>query len=278
MQDKFNNVSELEVLLEKTDKAEIQPVFSSNAEPETDWVRVFNTTRNYTETMVQKSRGKVVNHSEAFKPLLGALEQQEGADFFGFVHNCQGRVTVEVLFNNAVVKDGSDEGIKLGMKFTNDYSRLNFRGENFGYRKFCSNGCALGKALHNEMSCSHKNIANLNKEILAFIEVAFNKTKLLEGLIEKAMVDEFINEEDALRVLVGEVTGERTAKKMLELIESQNVFSRYDIYKCITNFATHSITNDGRRRHYQEMAQKILVTSSDKLNRGELKKEKKGSN
>jgi len=26
MQDKFNNVSELEVLLEKTDKAEIQPV------------------------------------------------------------------------------------------------------------------------------------------------------------------------------------------------------------------------------------------------------------
>ena len=34
MQDKFNNVSELEVLLEKTDKAEIQPVFSSNAEPE----------------------------------------------------------------------------------------------------------------------------------------------------------------------------------------------------------------------------------------------------
>lgn len=97
MQDKFNNVSELEVLLEKTDKAEIQPVFNSNAEPETDWVRVFNTTRNYTETMVQKSRGKVINHSEAFKPLIGALEQQEGADFFGFVHNCQGRVTVEVL-------------------------------------------------------------------------------------------------------------------------------------------------------------------------------------
>lgn len=278
MQDKFNNISELEVLLEKTDKAEIQPVFSSNAEQENDWVRVFNTTRNYTETMVQKSRGKVINHIEAFKPLLGVLEQQENAEFFGFVHNHNGRVTVEVLFNNAVVKDGSDEGIKLGMKFTNDYSRLNFRGENFGYRKFCSNGCALGKTLHNEMSCSHKNLANLNKEILGFIEVAFNKTKLLEGIIDKAKIDEFISEEDALRVLVGEVTGERTAKKMMELIEQQNVFSRYNIYNCITNFATHSITNDGRRRHYQEMAQKILVTSSDKLNRGELKKERKGSN
>lgn len=61
---------------------------------------------------------------------------------------------------------------------------------------------------------------------------------------------------------------------MLELIEDQNVFSRYNIYNCITNYATHSVTNTNRQRHLQEMAQKILITSSDRLYRGELKEDK----
>lgn len=215
MHEKFNNISELEVLLEKTDKASIEPVYNKNGELREEWVEIFNQTRGYTETFVPKGRGKVVNHSEAFKPLINALQQQDGAEFFGFMHNHQGRVTVEVLFNNAMVNDGSEGGLKLGLRFSNDYSRINFQGENFGYRKFCSNGMALGKTLHNQISCSHRNLAHLNKEILSFIETALNKTKLLEGIIDKAKVDEFVSEQDALKVLVGEVTGEKTAKKCL---------------------------------------------------------------
>jgi len=273
MHEKFNSIEELEVLLEKTDNAEIKPWFNENGEESKDYCRIWNTTRNHIEASVPFNRGKVVQHRDAFKPLTNALREQQGADMFGFFHNHQGRVIVEVLFNNAIVNDGSEGGIKLGLRFTNDYSQLNLKGNNFGYRSYCSNGMSLGKVLFNEISVSHKNIAGINKEILSFIDTALNKTTLLEGIIEKAKADVLMNEEDALRILVGEVSGERKARKMLELMEEQN-YTMYNLYNCITNYCTHAITNETMKNYYQTMAQKILTTPSNKLFRGELKKDK----
>ena len=272
MHERFENISELSVLLEKTDKAEINPVWQGHKDPTPydEFQTVYNISKERPVNIVKTSRGQVINHSDALQPLVHALEQQEGAEVFGFVHDHGDQVMVEALFNNIVVDDGAD-GIRMGIRVINDYSRLSVKGETFGYRTVCDNGQALGRTIGSVLSCSHTSISRLETQMMSLIENSLNKAKMLTDTIEKAKVDKFVSEQDALKVLIGNVAGEALSTKMLELIEITGDFSRWNVYNAITNYATHTAVTESQKYNLQRQAQKILVTDSGLLNRGELK-------
>ncbi len=273
MHEKFENLQELSVLLEKTDQAEIRPINDKNNIDIPEFVQIYNIQKDHTENIVPKTKGGVINHKDAFEPFVNALEQQQTTDYFGFFHNHGGRVSAEVFFKNVVIKDDSDNGVYLGFKFTNDYSRQSFFGEMFGYRSFCSNGMALGKSTLGNFSKNHKSISGLEKELLSYIDHGLSKTQFLEESIQKAIEDKLISEEDALKVLIGAGIREKTGKKILELLEVPDVFSRYALYNGITAHATHNISGEYIKSYYQGIAQKILVTDSNRLVRGQTKAE-----
>lgn len=233
----------------------------SSSENCQSFVAIYNTTRDCLETIVQRKNSTLIQHEQAFNSFVRVCGEK-GLKVSGEVKNHGGQVIVEALFNNLSVADGSEGGLKLGVRLENNYDHKgypNFGGSGFAERLVCSNGMVM-KEIVAAIFNKHNKVADLDKVMLEFVDNVLNKSvEALKELVHMAKADGFDDEDELNSVLAGELNfSKRIAKKVKHLIDKEDP-TRYGLYNALTNYATHEAPSERMRMRMQRIAERVLV-------------------
>lgn len=263
MNDNFENLGEVTQMIGNLDHAELRPVQVAN-ETMQPYVAVWNTSRNVLETITEKRNSNLIQHHEAFKPFIDAMNAKN-TEISGTLKNHGGEVIIEALFKDLYTGEG-DEKIQLGARLVNNYSTRSgpfFKGEFFGFREFCSNGMILGKVLVGSVFSKHVKIADLQKKMLEFVGMIFENAIKLQEIIDEAD-QETLDDDEVDRILMRQFRRKKFVKKLTDLFEERDL-TRYTVYNAITKYATFSAKNEAQRERMHQIAQRVLITPKSKL-------------
>lgn len=212
------------------------------------------------------TRYKLVQHEEAFRPIIEGLTQAGQTNFkFSLINNekfaslrihvsGEGYDSVSLGFDVTNSFDGS-EAISYGFKTLRNQKWI----ELVGYRQVCSNGMKIRVPLDQaefirpelrekvtELLEHHARILHTSKvfekiELMQYVVEAMSLLKEpVEAIIKKSQTFKLLDKERA-EELIKKHVGERYKKKiMAKYMDDIEDNSLWSLYNAITNFASHT--------------------------------------
>lgn len=272
MEREFKSIKELKILINGLDDAETRSVAvasESDYKGTEEYIGIWNSTKGLLEGIVHRKNSTVISHKDAFQTFINAVEEKK-IEISGMVSDYGGCCVIESEFKNMSIDDGSAKGIIFGVKLENDYCRGSkpvFKGDGFGVRGVCNNGMVLGGLVTNIFK-GHNKVAELNKDMLQFVDRILKSKEKLKEMIDSAKKDIV---DDADEVVLGEIKNRKKAKKIIELFETTDNITRYTIYNALTEYATHSSKDKWEEDHLQKVAQRVLICPQEELERMQWK-------
>lgn len=232
---------------------------------------------------------QIIQHRDVLNA-IGEVLMERGINVYGNIHNFGDMFRADLVFATGTgtkVRDDA-KGVYLGFRAINSYNRSTaFRLEMYGFRAICSNGMALGKALHNIREVTfhmgaEKNYAHIREITSTFIDTVIASSKKLQELVDDSISDTIVwdrvgpilekylkhnKHRETILKLLGiatiDVYDKKTkVRKFTYVLDDQKVkkMTRWDIYNALTNYASHNELGLSVENTVQEVAQKILST------------------
>lgn len=233
---------------------------------------------------VLSDRYHVVNHRDAFRPVIEGLVQS-GTQDFNFVtwatpKKAQIQVyTGETGYDNVSIGftiDNSYDGtsaLSFGVKMSKGVTEI----EVCGYRIVCSNGMKIrvpldqadivgveerGKILNlltEHARIRHSRNAEQKLQALQYVVEAVTLLRTpVENMIKKAQKWTWVDQEH-LKELVKKHVGKRIQQKVLNRVVQEPDTSLWSLYNAITYVGSHSDMRDVSREHVIDQAANLLT-------------------
>ena len=275
-----------EVWIEKYGTTELEKLSKARA--------LVNPRNGYVYDVVS-NRYALIQHKDAFKPVLETLKtmgkNQVRAEF---IQN-KGRAWMSIVFPETTINDGQD-GIEMGIQMKNSYesgmslqitsTRSYYEGRFltfFGYRRVCSNGMMV-RVPWTEINKGAK-VDEIRKEYVTEKEVGLGSfsTRIwhsgssekkmeqisrivktltdcipyIQTLVDKAR-QHHLEPEEASKMLEGIGLGKRMVEKVMKLYANDEQ-SRFGLYNSVTYYASHNAKTPMQVETQLLQASRLLV-------------------
>lgn len=223
---------------------------------------IWNIDKNHLES-IQTSKYALVQHTNAFLPILNTLEQLNKTDFTFRTSEIRGRAYLDIVFPEMKLIPADNKEILIGFRAINSYSgTLALRLEGFGLRTVCSNGMTMKTILGSFKKVHLGSEVNMLKKLEKFIFEDIGKNYvILNDLIVEAIEDKIENREQAKLLLEKVGFGKTSQKKILEQFEKEEQ-TRFGIYNAITYIISHEKAGKAYAQgNYENKAEIVLATS-----------------
>ena len=246
---RFENLTELGKIVKGMDRAVQFPVFYKNSLKKNELTQAKNHSAVYNVdrqriAQIMSDEYTVLQHQDAFGSVVDALKTLN-AKVHGKVVSYNGDlIYLYGTFNDVIVKDDA-KGMEIGFRITNSYNMwTSFSGSAYTFRLICSNGAILKKMIP-EAKFSKKHygqVLNYKEDITQFITKLIESVPALEAKISLAMADTVewkLVEKLLPKLVLIKKHKDEIEKRLKEVKSKKKQISRWDIYNCFTNYATH---------------------------------------
>lgn len=214
---------------------------------------------------IVSNRYKLVQHEQAFEPLLDAIKRL-GLTPDGTIETFnEGDVaTMTIFFDELdleVSESPDDSGYYFGLFAMNSYDKTaGFQVHPYAVRMKCSNQFSARNALEDVESIHRKHFGDMEVvELVAdWLRELREKRKEFREVIEKAKRENF---EDMQEVLENAGFPETKVEEILEHLESElEVPTRWDLFNAATSYNTHELESKSitTQRKYDKRARRVL--------------------
>jgi hypothetical protein len=264
----FKDTMELTQQLVGLDRAEQREVMVSTHTPEVkdakEYLAVWNNDKDHL-SCIASSKYRIVQHKDVFENFAKAL-QKLNINGHGVVANQGDKVFVDFMFDNmpSTRIDDLKAGIITGIRLTNSYDlSMGIYGSMIGKRMVCSNGMILSGVIGTKFHHIH-----YGKEIDMvalmenFVIKVIDSSKDLQIIVNDAMADsiEWNLLQEYMPKFMKQEKHRNAIMEMLEQIKKENNnITRWDVYNCFTNYASHGSVGEWVTDMLQDKAQKILA-------------------
>jgi hypothetical protein len=266
----FSDFTEMMQKTKGLDRAEKKEVLVNN-EIQGKYQAIWNVDKNRL-ACIASDKYTIVQHDDVMNDVVDTFKEFNLTNVQGGVTNYGDRVFLDVCFKDKVLKDDSEEGILIGVRFSNSYDKsATFSCEPFAYRSVCINGMVLGRIFSQiKIRQIHKGMVS-HGSIFDFMKKAIEIYEPLKILVSNAMA-ESIEWEMAESILKNLIIRKKYLKELKQMLVNKTKISRWDIYNAITNIATHGQKIRASAEVWlQEKAQSILNTSVEELSKIAIK-------
>lgn len=204
----------------------------------------------------------VLQHGDGLGVAMNTI-QSLGMNALYAIENDGNVARMEVLFPEISVQDDTQEGVLLGVRMSNSYDKsTGFRGELFGFRQWCANGC-YSKRILGEVNINARhvgaNFETLEKDVLKFVKHVIDSPQVVQSVITTAIEAklEFLDNQQVYDTVFAHTGNMKQAEKIAAEIPLKT--NRWTLYNAFTRYLSHEDVTHKTRDTLAEKAEKILL-------------------
>lgn len=204
----------------------------------------------------------VLQHGDALGVAMNTIHGL-GIDALYAIENDGNVARMEVLFPGISVQDDTQDGVMMGVRLSNSYDKsTSFRGEFFGFRQWCANGC-YSKRILGEININARhvgeNFSSLEKDVLKFVRHVIESPKVVQSVITQAIEAkvEFLDQQQVYDTIYTQLGNMKQAEKIAAEIPLKT--NRWTVYNAFTRYLTHEDVTHKTRDNLADKAEKVLL-------------------
>lgn len=218
-------------------------------------------------TMAVTDRYKILQHKEAFDPIIDSIENL-GEDIYAKLEDTGNEGRLYLLFPNLRIKDDAD-GMMPGLRFFNSYKdKMSFKAHFFAWRIRCMNGSIFSRIVREEnLSGYHtmNSLELLKEKLPSFVDGMLQNVYRIEEIIDEAMhaevtFSDWAEVANTIKPIVGTEKATEAVVAQPELTLNTN---RWAVYNAITAVASHEQLSAARRDDIIAAAERHVLINRD---------------
>jgi len=213
----------------------------------------------------------LIQHQDAFVQVIDTLNKA-GINMQGRVNDYGKVAWMDMVFENLKIEDPTNEkGIELGYSVRSGYAYHGLNLIPFAVRGICTNGCIFNQTpklqgLMDPINVSH--VGDAGRRLVIKMQDLLQDTIKIKGVFLEIFnrangeIFRFSSEKELELTIASYGISEKQSREMLKrgTIDLENC-SRYELYNCLTEYATWASLSPGLYESVQTAGNKLLNES-----------------